>query len=164
MTLNLLLVAQLLALLVVANGAPVIAKKILGKTLAFPLDGGSIFIDGKPLFGASKTIRGVVLAIAATIIAGPLVGLDWKVGALVGVMAMAGDLLSSFVKRRMGLAPSSKATGLDQIPESLLPLIAASVLLPLSVLDIAAATALFFFAEIVLSRLLYRLNIRDQPY
>ena len=32
-------------------------------------------------------------------------------------MAMLGDLLSSFWKRRVGLAPSWQAIGLDQIPE-----------------------------------------------
>jgi len=53
--------------------------------------------DGKPLFGASKTIRGVVLAVAATTLVAPLVGLPWKIGALVAVFAMIGDLLSSFL-------------------------------------------------------------------
>ena len=43
---NLLLIAQLLALLAVANGTPVIAAKILGKTLATPVDGNAEFLDG----------------------------------------------------------------------------------------------------------------------
>jgi CDP-2,3-bis-(O-geranylgeranyl)-sn-glycerol synthase len=77
---------------------------------------------------------------------------------------MASDLLSSFVKRRLGLPPSSQAIGLDQIPESLFPLLAASALLPLSALDIAIATILFFAGEIVLSRLLYKWHVRDRPY
>jgi CDP-2,3-bis-(O-geranylgeranyl)-sn-glycerol synthase len=44
----------------------------------------------------------------------------------------------------LGLPPSSQAIGLDQIPESLFPLIAARLLLPLGALDIAIATMLFF--------------------
>ena len=85
-------------------------------------------------------------------------------GAIVGAVAMAGDLASSFVKRRLALPPSSRATGLDQIPESLFPLLAASALLPLSALDIVVATLAFFLGEIVLSRLLYKWRIRDRPY
>jgi CDP-archaeol synthase len=81
-----------------------------------------------------------------------------------GIVAMAGDLLVSFVKRRLGLAPSSQAVGLDQIPESLVPLLATRLLLPLTVLDVAVATTLFFVGELVLSRLLYKWHVRDRPY
>src|SRR5512134_981978 len=113
-----LLVLQLLVLLAVANGTPIAAKCVLGDMLARPLDGGMTFNDGRPLFGPAKTIRGIVLSLLATPIAAALIGLPWQLGAVVAGAAMAGDLLSSFVKRRMGLAPSSKATGLDQIPEA----------------------------------------------
>ena len=43
-----LLLLELLILLAVANGTPVIAKRILGDRLARPLDGGALFFDGKP--------------------------------------------------------------------------------------------------------------------
>ncbi len=158
------LIFQLLMLLAAANGTPVAAKLILGEMFASPLDGGLILADGRPLFGPSKTIRGIVLAILATAISAALLGLGWKVGVLVGAAAMAGDLLSSFVKRRLGRAPSSQAIGLDQIPESVLPLLACRLLLPLSWLDILVVAAVFFAGEIVLSRILFRLNLRDRPY
>ncbi len=158
------LVVQVLVLVLVANGTPVIAKALLGRRFAHPLDGGRMWCDGKPLLGGSKTIRGVVLAILATSASAPIVGLDWIVGAAIGGAAMAGDLVSSFVKRRLGLAPSSRATGLDQIPESLLPLLACRPLLALTAADIVIGVALFFAGEIVLSRLLYRLGIRSRPY
>ena len=109
-------------------------------------------------------MRGLVLGVLATILASVLLGLDWTVGALVGAVALAGDLLSSFIKRRLGLQPSSMALGLDQIPESLLPLLAARLLLPLSALDIAIVVAVFFVGELVLSRVLFRLHLRDRPY
>ena len=31
---------------------------------------------------------------------------------------MLGDLLSSFIKRRIGIAPQGRAAGLDQLPEA----------------------------------------------
>ena len=159
-----LVILQLTLLLAIANGAPVVAAKLFGHRFAYPLDGGLEFVDGKPLFGKSKTIRGIMLSLLLTATLAPLLGLGWKVGAAIGGVAMAGDLLSSFVKRRLNLPPSSRATGLDQIPESLLPLLACRGALSLSVLDIAACVGVYFVGEVVLSRLLYKIHIRDRPY
>ena len=114
------LLLQLLILLVVANGTAVVAKKLLGLALARPLDGGALFVDGQPIFGPTKTIRGVVVSLLATSICAELMGLGWSVGTLIATFAMAGDLVSSFVKRRLHLASSSMAIGLDHIPESAL--------------------------------------------
>jgi CDP-2,3-bis-(O-geranylgeranyl)-sn-glycerol synthase len=68
------------------------------------------------------------------------------------------------VKRRLGRSESSKFTGLDQIPESLFPLLASKVLLPLTPLSVAIATFVFFVGALVLSPLFFKLNIRDRPY
>ncbi len=157
-------IAQVLILLALANGGPVVATRLFGKTLAWPIDGNARFIDGRPLFGPSKTIRGVVFAVLATTIGAPLLGLDLSIGLLVAVTAMAGDLFSSFCKRRLGFAPSSRATGLDQIPKSLLPFLACRSALSLSTLDIALGCAIFFVGEIVLSVLFFKLRLRGRPY
>ena len=157
-------IMQLLVLLMLANGTPLAAKKILGDRLSFPLDGGVGFVDGRPLFGRSKTIRGIVLAVLATTAGAPLIGVDWQMGLLVGGLAMAGDLASSFLKRRLDLPPSSRASGLDQVPEALFPLLACRNPLALSFADIGAAVGLFFIGEVVLSRILYAFRLRDRPY
>ena len=157
-------ILQLLFLLMLANGIPVVAKKILGERFAHPLDRGVEFVDGRPLLGRSKTIRGVLLAVLVTVAGAPLIGLQWEIGFLVGSLAMAGDLVSSFLKRRMALPPSSRASGLDQIPEALFPLLACRNLLSLTMADIGAAAALFFIGEVLLSRVLYAYRLRDRPY
>jgi len=156
--------AQLLVLLSLANGSPVVAKRILGEAYATPIDGSTRFVDGRPLFGPSKTIRGVVVSLLVTALGAPLLGLHFRVGLLVAAAAMAGDLLSSFLKRRFDLAPSSKATGLDQIPESLFPLLACRSALSLTAIDIAAGCVIFFVGEVLLSHLFFRLRLRDRPY
>ena len=121
--------------------------------LAIPIDGGVTFIrDGRPLLGSSKTVRGILLSISVTSALAPVVGLNWKIGALVASVAMAGDLFSSFLKRRMNLPSGGKATGLDQIPESRFPLLACGSTLPLSALDIIAGVAIFCVGELLLSR------------
>ena len=153
-------VAQLLLLLSLANGSPVIAKRILGETCATPLDGNTQFVDGRPLFGPSKTIRGVVASLLVTTLGAPVIGLGFGIGLLVATTAMAGDLLSSFVKRRLDLAPSSRATGLDQVPKSLFPLLACRSVLSLTAIDMCS----FFVGELLLSQLFFWLHLRDRPY
>jgi len=157
-------ILQLLVLLMLANGTPVVAKKFLGERFSYALDGGVGFVDGRPLLGRSKTIRGVALAVLVTAAGAPLIGLEWQIGVLVGSLAMAGDLVSSFVKRRLDLPPSSRASGLDQVPEALLPLLACRNLLSLTIADIGTAVALFFIGEVVISRVLYAFRLRDRPY
>lgn len=155
---------RLLLLLGVANGAPIAFKRLLGARGAAPLDGGLHFVDGQRLLGPSKTVRGVVAAVVATALAAVLLGLPAGVGAAIGAAAMAGDALSSFVKRRLGIAPSGRATGLDQVPEALLPLVVVRGALDLGWLQVAAITAAFFALEIPLARWAYRLGLRDRPY
>jgi CDP-diglyceride synthetase len=159
-----LVVLKLLVLLALANGTPVVAKKILGGRFAHPLDGNAAFFDGRPLFGRSKTIRGVVLAVLTATLGAPLVGLEWPIGVAVGGLAMVGDLVSSFVKRRLGLPSSSRASGLDQVPEALFPLLGCRDLLSLTIADIGTGVALFFIGDVVASRLLYAVRLRDRPY
>jgi CDP-2,3-bis-(O-geranylgeranyl)-sn-glycerol synthase len=155
---------RLLILLAIANSAPIVAKLLFGDRLAWPLDGHISFVDGRPLFGASKTIRGLLAAVALASACAPLIGLAPGIGAVVGLTAMIGDLCSSFFKRRLGLKPSSRATGLDQIPESLFPLLACRTAFSLSIADITVVMAAFFVGEVLLSRVLFRLHLRDRPY
>jgi hypothetical protein len=157
-------ILQFTVLLVLANGSPVLAKGVFGKRFSYPLDAGLIMSDGRPLFGASKTIRGVVAAVAVTSLGAGIIGPSAAIGALLGATAMMGDLISSFTKRRLGLPTSSRATFLDQVPECLLPLLACSYFLPLSGLDIVLTMVIFVAGEIILSPLLYSARIRDKPY
>ena len=156
--------AQVLILLSLANGSPVIAKRIFGASYAAPVDGNARFIDGRPLVGPSKTIRGIVVSLVVTALGAILLGLHFWIGLLVAGTSMAGDLFSSFLKRRIGLGPSSKATGLDQLPESLFPLLACQPLLSLTAIDIAVGCAVFFAGALLLSRLFFWLRLRDRPY
>lgn len=154
----------LLLLLGVANGSPVIATWLLDPRWRTPLDGGMRLFDGRPLLGPSKTVRGVIAAIVAAALAAPMLGIPLGLGVVIGAAAMTGDALSSFTKRRLGITSSGRATGLDQIPESLLPLLAVQGPLHLSCFQILGITAAFFALEMPLARLFYRLGIRDTPY
>jgi CDP-2,3-bis-(O-geranylgeranyl)-sn-glycerol synthase len=161
---HILALVQVMVLMALANSSPLAAKLIWGEAYAWPIDGNVRFIDGRPLLGVSKTVRGLAVALVTTALGAWLLGLGMSIGLLVAAAAMAGDLLSSFAKRRLGLSPSSKATGLDQIPESLFPLLACRSALSLSAIDIVAGCVLFFVGEVLLSRALFNLGVRDRPY
>ena len=155
---------QAVALLVVANGAPVLINKTLGTQWAWPVDNGLKLRDGHRLFGDTKTWRGLCSAIFFTTLAAILSGIDLLTGVLFGLLAMSGDLLASFIKRRMGYGESSQARGLDTVPESLLPILLLKEPLTLSLIDIILIVVLFFLIEELISPVLYRLHIRKRPY
>ena len=155
---------QLLLLIIVANGTPIILRDLMHARFDAPLDGGKNFFDGQRLLGDSKTWRGVIGSILMTAFAAWLIGVPAVTGAGIGVLAMCGDIVASFCKRRLRLASSSMAPLLDQVPESLLP---AWVLMPQFALDEAAVlilTGLFIVFELSASVILYRLGIRKRPY
>jgi CDP-diglyceride synthetase len=155
---------QATVLLIVANGAPVLINKTLGARWAWPVDLGLKLRDGRRLFGDTKTWRGVCSAIFFTLLAAILSGIDLLTGVLFGLLVMSGDLLASFIKRRMGYLESSHARGLDTVPESLLPMLLLREPLALSLIDIILIVVLFFLIEELLSPVLYRLHIKKRPY
>jgi len=157
-------VLRLLLLIGAANMAPLLAKKVLGPRWARPLDHGRRFLDGEPLLGKSKTVRGIVVAVVTPAAMAPWLGHPWWQGLAIGGAAMAGDLLSSFTKRRLRRPPSSQALGLDQIPESLLPALVGRAWFDLSIGDIAGLLTAFVVLELAMSRVLFRLGWREQPY
>src|SRR2546421_11799488 len=65
-TMQPLLIAKLIVLLSIANGTPVILKKVFGDRFSWPIDGGLLFFDRRPLLGPSKTIRGALASVVVT--------------------------------------------------------------------------------------------------
>ena len=109
-----------------ANAAPVIFGG--GK----PMDFGKTFFDGNPVLGGHKTFRGFLVGIMI----GTLVGLVQTVlyeqvllqyeygyqfqysiilGFALSLGALTGDLIESFIKRRLNLSPGKSLPIADQI-------------------------------------------------
>lgn len=160
-----MLLIQILILVICANGSPVLAQHWFQSSfISKPVDMGFLFLDGKPLFGHSKTWRGLVASLILTPICALFIGLPALHGFMIAILAMCGDLLSSFIKRRLNRPVSGMALGLDQIPESLLPFLFAAFYYPLGVTQIITGVMLFIIFELLLSVLLFRLGIRKKPY
>jgi hypothetical protein len=150
------LINELLLWLIVANGTPVLLALMVGKRGNRPLDGGRLLADQRPLFGPSKTIRGIAVAVIASTLAAPLVNHDYATGAMFGTLAMLGDLLSSFIKRRMGLGSGDSCPLLDQLPETVLPLAILQPVLGVTVAEMLAAIVAFTVIDLLASRVIRR--------
>lgn len=155
---------ELFVMLVLANGTPVVAARILKRRWAAPLDGGRLWSDGRPVFGRSKTWRGLVSGALACAMFSLVTGLGFGFGLVFGVLGLLGDLFSSFAKRRLGLPSSARAVGLDQIPEAALPMIYAVIGLPVSGWIGLVVVTVFTTANILVSPFLYRWGIRRHPH
>jgi CDP-2,3-bis-(O-geranylgeranyl)-sn-glycerol synthase len=115
-----------------ANMAPVLFKKV--NFLNYSVDMGKTW-RGKPLFGAHKTYRGFFFAIIVSILIIylqrwlfinysffrelsilPYSSLNpWLLGFFVGFGVMLGDMIESFFKRRVGIAPGKPWIPWDQL-------------------------------------------------
>lgn len=114
-----------------ASTAPVLVKRV--PVLDRPVDGGRT-LRGEPIFGRNKTWRGLVAAPLAGLavfalqqalavridalrdlaLVGPVPApLGW--GAVLGAGAILGDLVKSFAKRRVGVAPGRSWFPFDQL-------------------------------------------------
>jgi CDP-2,3-bis-(O-geranylgeranyl)-sn-glycerol synthase len=156
-----ILLIKLVALLLAANGTPILVARVLKERLAMPLDGGLKLRDGRPLFGTAKTIRGIAASIVCTSLMAVVLRLEWETGAIFAAASMAGDLTSSFLKRRLGFKVHAQVFGLDQIPEALFPLLALQSRLSLGVGDIVTIVAAFVIYELAFWYLFRRVWLRQ---
>ncbi len=154
----------LLALLGASNTFPIIARVLLKTRLDTPVDFNRSFLDGRPIFGPHKTWRGIAASLAGTAILSWLLDIGFLMGMELALFSMAGDLVSSFLKRRMNLRSGARATGLDQTIEAFLPLAVMKDQLGISWQECFGITIVFAVLEMILSPIFYRLGLRRHPY
>lgn len=143
-------VVILVLLVVIANAAPLVISLLLGQRWKVPLDGGRRLPDQRPVLGPSKTIRGLLASVLATALLAPLLGFSPVVGAGFAILAMLGDICSSFIKRRLGIASSRSVPLLDQLPESLLPLWLMQPIVGGTAAEILVAIVIFTLVDLIL--------------
>jgi CDP-2,3-bis-(O-geranylgeranyl)-sn-glycerol synthase len=174
-----MMLLQVLYLLLPAyfsNMAPVIVRNCC-TWMAIPIDFNKR-LNGKPIFGKNKTVRGFVFGILFSILiafiqfivfkAGFLKGLtvidynNWLlIGILFGFGALSGDAIESFIKRRINIKPGSSFIPFDQIDHVLGALLLISFEVKLSLQIWIIAIAATFFLHILINFLAYFLKMRD---
>jgi len=155
---------EILLLIMVANGAPILISYAFFHRASLPIDSGKVLADGNPLFGAAKTWRGIIASVIVTMLVSVYIGKGMIPGFVIAVLAMTGDLVSSFIKRRQGKEASSRAFLLDQIPESFLPVLGGLYFWSVNLIHIIVIVVSFIILEILLSKALYLIGVRKKPY
>jgi predicted MPP superfamily phosphohydrolase len=116
-------VVKVVLFLLWINFLPALANLIWKESFNQPLDGNRLWSDGRPLFGPHKTIRGILASVLGSLVFASLLGLPWFMVGGAALLAMAGDLWSSFIKRRFNYQSGDTVPVLDQLFEGLLPLL-----------------------------------------
>ncbi|MHA1616877.1 MAG: CDP-2,3-bis-(O-geranylgeranyl)-sn-glycerol synthase [Candidatus Njordarchaeales archaeon] len=150
----------------VANAAPVIFGG------GAPLDLGKRFIDGKRIFGDHKTIRGLVSGIICGILAGillsPFTSLslmeDVRRAILLSIGAHLGDLLGSFIKRRISIPPGGSLPVMDQIGFLIFSLAITLPFYPLPLPCILFLVLVTLILHPLTNILAYLLKLKEKPY
>lgn len=155
---------HLFILIILANGAPILAHNLFGDKGDFPVDAHLRLFDKRRLFGHSKTWRGLFASLLLTSLLAWLLGYSIQTGLLIALAAMSGDLLTSFIKRRLNMPSSNMAPLLDQFAESLFPALAVMNVFALTPLNIVLLVLAFILFDLLFSQLLYRIGLRRRPY
>jgi CDP-2,3-bis-(O-geranylgeranyl)-sn-glycerol synthase len=153
----------------VSNAVPV----ILGG--GEKIDFGKRFFDGKRILGDGKTIRGFLAGISAGIIVAALESFalansqfssfNWFwIGCASSLGAMVGDIIGSFIKRRLSLEGSTPL--LDQLPFILLALIFS---LPftktfITILDVIIILVITYLLHVLMNRFAHAMGWKKVPW
>jgi CDP-2,3-bis-(O-geranylgeranyl)-sn-glycerol synthase len=175
---NLLLRAFIVFLpALVGNAAPLVLRNLLqGKKLT-PIDGGLSLKDGQRIFGENKSWEGFTAGVASGALVGLLYSMifnniSWVIiGFLMGLGAMSGDLLNSFVKRRLKIRPSEPFIPWDQLSFLYIaflfvyPVEIINTSVPkITLVDLATATYLVLILHPLTNLIAYWLRLKDKPW
>ncbi len=156
-----------------ANGAPVV---FMHKRRGRPLDFGLKWIDGRRLLGDGKTIEGALIYMATGVVVSSIISLILynniyiKVivtGAVASAGALMGDIVESFLKRRIGLprgAPLPLADQLDFYIGANLALLACNYCIKPVLSSYVAGVVLIPILHVVTNKLAFKLGFKKVPW
>jgi len=162
-----IILIKIVGFILLVNFLPFITGVILEERCNRPIDGNLRWFDGRPLLGAHKTIRGLLAGVLGGLVISLPLQLPWLIGGGAALLAMIGDLITSFIKRRLRYASGKAVPVLDQFLESLLPILFFHHFLQLSLWQLAAILLSFIFlahlGSLFWHYILYRSSPKNSP-
>ncbi len=163
----------------VANSSPLILRNLLKNYEFTPIDFNKVLSDSERVLGSNKSWEGL----AAGVCGGMLVGTSyvfllgsstWIIYSfLMSVGAMLGDLLNSFIKRRLKIKPGDPFIPLDQLTflygAYLLAMPVGNLYLgkmikEVTLVDLAMATYLVMILHPLTNLIAYILKLKSEPW
>ena len=167
-----------------ANMAPVLLRKKLIK-MAVPIDRGKSW-RGQRILGDHKTVRGFVAGIVIAIIVALIQAMmyrfsaferislvdyaDWSygfsivLGLLLGAGALLGDLVKSFIKRRVGIQPGKPFIPFDQLDFTIGALALSALIVNFTLPIIITCIVLSILLHILTNHLAFFFKIRQEKW
>ena len=160
----------------IANCLPVLTVgKLIRETT--PIDLNRKFIDGKPILGQSKSWEGFIVGVAG----GGVVGLAYSIalgntlwtayGTFMGLGAMLGDTLNSFVKRRLNISSGEPFIPMDQLSFILVAYVLVKALNldmlvkhDISLTELAIITYVTLVLHPLTNLIAYKLGLKNKPW
>ncbi len=163
----------------IANGSPPVISKIVKNV--HPIDFGKTFIDGKRILGDGKTFEGYVGGVLSgyalsliiytmLILALPDICRVYVIPRPLDVfilcnLALLGDMLGAFIKRRLGLPRGAPAPILDQLDFMAFPMLYMYLVLHVTdvmvyILMVVLTVGMHYFTNFVA----YKLGIKREPW
>jgi len=165
---------------IVANGMPVIVRRWF-KFLAVPVDHGCKF-GKKSLFGSHKTYRGFISGIVGAMIIAYLqklmyvngiitntyidysaISVVW-IGIVFGFGALFGDLVESFIKRRLNVKPGARFFPWDQIDYVVGISVFSFLIRPMTIPMVLVLLVSGLIIHVSITRLAFLLKIREKKW
>ncbi|MEM0084998.1 MAG: CDP-2,3-bis-(O-geranylgeranyl)-sn-glycerol synthase [Candidatus Methanomethylicia archaeon] len=144
----------------IANATPLIMVRS-----GHPIDLNKKFIDGRPLLGPGKTIEGFFVGF----ISGILTGLLQNPGNLMRAFtlslgAMLGDLLGSFIKRRLNIGRGRPAPFLDQATFIIVALLLSSKFESYTIWEMFTIILITIPIHLITNMVAYMVGIKKVPW
>jgi CDP-2,3-bis-(O-geranylgeranyl)-sn-glycerol synthase len=147
----------------VANVVPAFVKKI--NLFNTPIDFEQSW-KGKRIFGSHKTWRGLIFGVIGASLFSYFQGRGLEVGFLLGLGTLVGDMIGSFIKRRLTLSPGDKNLLVDEIPGTLFALLFAYLadLLTINLYQVIFLIIVGLPIHILANMLWYKLKLKEVPW
>lgn len=140
-----------------ANAAPV----IFGGGL--PIDVEKKFFDGRDILGPRKTFRGFFMGLAVGTFAGYLQNRIF-LGFVLSLGALFGDLIESFIKRRLNLSPGASFPFADQLDFVTGALVFSFLVSPPQLYIVITALIITPPLHFLTNFIAFRLGIKSEPW
>jgi CDP-2,3-bis-(O-geranylgeranyl)-sn-glycerol synthase len=143
----------------VVNGSCTLAALLRNHPIDFGLR-----LKGKRLLGDGKTIEGFLIGLNSGLLVSIILGLDFRISFFVCIAALSGDLIGSFIKRRLGLKRGEEVPLMDQLGFLVMTYLALSFFIIIDYWLALLLLAITYFIHRLSNWLAYLLKLKKVPW
>jgi len=146
-----------------ANMAPVFISKIKRiQKYNKPIDFGKK-IKGKEILGSGKTWFGFIFGVVVGTIIGALQG-NYYLGFMLGLGALVGDSVASFIKRQLNISRGKKAPILDQLDFIIGAFLFSALIITFNWIHFVIIIIITPAIHLVSNIIGYKLKLKNEPW